>query len=425
MVGRAVAGVGGGRRGGRRMGTADGTLQRRVTWLTYGAVLLVGLNNGWLGPFLPQIARTQGIAIESAGLLLSALYAGFLLAVLVAGGLVERWGGRVALSGALALLAAGLAGLAGLPGLPAILASAAVAGLGHGLLDVAGHVLIADLHPDDRGRLTAALNYLNVAFGVGAFLGPVLAGFALRGGFPYRGVFSLGAAAAVLVGAALAFTPLRHRRATAGTVERTGGVLAHPIVWALGGVLLLYIGVEAGLGAWLATYLRAAGGRTEAAAAWTVSLFWIGLIGGRLLAGRLAGRLATGPLTAGGVALAALALATLAFAPAQPALQAAAVTLIGVGLGPVFPNAIAIGAARFPRQVGPLTAAVIAIGSVGGIVGPWALGRTLVAAGPRAAMGLALGATVLLLGLLWLAGRLSGAPAPRATPQAQPGTGVR
>ena len=82
---------------------------------------------------------------------------------------------------------------------------------------------------------------------------------------------------------------------------------------------------------------------------------------------------------------------------------------MGFGFAPVFPNVIATGAALFPRQVGAVSSAIIALGSVGGIVGPWLVGRALTLAGPRPAMIVVLGMTILMLGLFRLAGLPVGA----------------
>jgi FHS family glucose/mannose:H+ symporter-like MFS transporter len=255
------------------MTAVPAAVQRRITWLAYAAVLLTGLNAGWVGPLLPSIARAQGLALDRAGLLVSAIFAGFCVTVLLGGEVVDRWGGRVALALAAGLIAAGLLGLATLPGLPALLASAFVIGLGTGVSDVSSHVVIAALN---RERVAAALNYLNVSFGVGALVGPVVVGFALRAGLPYGAVFGAGAAAAALVVALLLATPLVHERGAGATARDKATLLARPVLWVLGGVLFLYIAAEAGVGSWLAAYLDIVDNVDEAVASWGVSLFWPG-----------------------------------------------------------------------------------------------------------------------------------------------------
>ena len=95
--------------------------------------------------------------------------------------------------------------------------------------------------------------------------------------------------------------------------------------------------------------------------------------------------------------LAALALIGLILIPEESAVAALMAFLIGLGFGPVFPNMIAVGAARFGSQVGRMTSIVAAAGAVGGIVGPWLMGRTLVLAGPRPMMVVALGTIAAML----------------------------
>jgi fucose permease len=103
-------------------------------------------------------------------------------------------------------------------------------------------------------------------------------------------------------------------------------------------------------------------------------------------------------------ALAAAALGGLIFAPGGPAADTALIVLIGFGFGPVFPNMIAIGAARFPAHLGRMTSAVSAGGSLGGMVVPALMGLALARRGAAFSMEVALAATALMLLLLTIAG---------------------
>jgi FHS family glucose/mannose:H+ symporter-like MFS transporter len=305
----------------------------------------------------------------------------------------------VALTLSTGLLAAGLLGLAGLPGLLGLLAGALVAGLGTGINDVASHVVIVALN--DEERVTAELNYLNVAFSVGALLGPLLVGAALHFGVPYGAVFGGGAALAALTALLVATTRLSHDRPIHAEASPARALLGRPALWVLGASLGLYVGAEVALGTWVPSYLHRVDGLSESVAAWGVSLFWIGLALGRLASGRLAARVATRPLTLGAMALSLVALAVLTPTPAGAALHAALVFATGLGFGPVFPNAIATGAALFPRHVGAMTSHVITLGSLGGIALPWLMGRLLVRAGPQPAMLLVCAAAAGMLLLYW------------------------
>ena len=74
-------------------------------------------------------------------------------------------------------------------------------------------------------------------------------------------------------------------------------LLARPIIWALGGMLFLYVGGEMGIGAWLFLYLRSAAGLGATIASSGVSFYWLGLIAGRITGGRLAHRIAVREFT--------------------------------------------------------------------------------------------------------------------------------
>jgi fucose permease len=369
------------------------TNERRLTGLAYACLLIFGLHAGWIGPFLPEISGVVQVSIDRAGLIVSAASAGYFMALIVAGALSHRWSAQKILVVAMALFAAGLFGLALAAGLPALLGAGVLIGLGNGSIDVAANALIVDLN---RDRLAAALNYLHVLFGVGALMGPIIAGVALARVISYSWVFCAGAAASSLVAIALAITPAIQVRVPATPGDGFLTILARPLIWVIGGVLFLYIGGEMGIGAWLFLYLRAAAALGATVASWGVSLYWLGLIVGRIVGGRLAHRIAPREFTMLAAALSAAALIGLIAAPMWHVLAAAMVFLIGFGYGPIFPNMIAVGAARFPSQVGRMSSIVIAGGALGGVFVPWIMGRAMAVATPRLSMEFALGVTALM-----------------------------
>jgi fucose permease len=367
--------------------------ERRLTWLAYACIFVEGINAGWIGPFLPEISQLVHVSIDSAGLIVSATAAGYLAALLAAGETAHRWSAQKTLTASMLLVSVGLFGLSIAPALAGLLCAAFVAGLGYGAVDVASNAMVVDLN---RDRLAAALNYLHVMFGVGALLGPLIAGFALASHLHYSIMFGAGAAFSASIVFLLATTPTVETRIV---VERGDGflpMLTRPLIWVLGAILFLYVGAETGIGAWLFLYLRTSGALSESLASWGVSLYWAGLILGRLIGGRLARHLAAREFTMLASALSAAALVVLIAAPTTRILAAPMIVLIGFGYGPIFPNMIAVGAARFPSQVGRMTSIVVAGGALGGIFVPWIMGHAIVVASPRAAMEFALGITAMM-----------------------------
>ena len=276
--------------------------ERRLTALAYICLLMVGINGGWTGPFIPEISRTLRVPIDHAGLIISASAFGYFVALIAAGAVSHRWSAHHLLIVSMVLFALGLFGLALAPILPVLLLGGMTIGLGNGAIDVAANAVIVDLN---RDRLASALNYLHVLFGVGALMGPIIVAFALARVIPYWWVFGAGAIGSALVGISLARTPAIEVRVPA---ESGGGfmtLLARPIIWALFGVLFLYVGGEAGVGAWLFLYLRTAGALGPAIASSGVSVYWLGLIAGRIMGGRIAHRIAAREMTILGSAISA------------------------------------------------------------------------------------------------------------------------
>ncbi len=367
-----------------------------ITRLAYSCLLMVGIHSGWIGPFLPQISHAAHLPIERAGLIVSAAAAGYFISVLIAGEINQRLSAQKILVGAMAFFTAGLTGLAVAPGLAGLLCAGFLIGLANGGIDIGANALFAELN---RERLASALNYLHVLFGVGALLGPLIVSVAFASRLPYWWVFGAGALVCAAIAFRLGVTPAIEVRTAPAPGDGFIPMLSRPLIWAISGVMFLYVGAEIGIGAWLFLYLRTAGALSPLLASSGVSLYWLGLVCGRAFGGRLGHRIALPQFTMLASALSAAALVILIAAPTAGGLAASAVFLIGFGYGPVFPNMIAVGAARFPAEVGRMTSIVVAGGALGGIVAPWIMGHAIADVSARASMEVALAATLAMAAL--------------------------
>lgn len=377
-----------------RLLSREGTITR----LAYSCLLMVGINSGWIGPFLPQISHTGHLPIERAGLIVSASAAGYFISLLIAGEINQRLSAQKILVGAMVFFTAGLTGLAVAGGLAELLCAGFLIGLANGGIDIGANALIVELN---RERLASALNYLHVLFGVGALLGPLIVSAAFASHVPYWWVFGGGALMCAAIAFRLGVTPAIEVRTSLTPGNGSGfiAMLSRPLIWAISAVMFLYVGAEIGIGTWLFLYLRTAGALGPLLASSGVSLYWLGLVCGRVFGGRLGHRIALPQFTMLASALSAAALVILIAAPMAGGLAASAVFLIGFGYGPVFPNMIAVGAARFPAEVGRMTSIVVAGGALGGIVGPWIMGHAIADVSARASMEVALAATIAMAAL--------------------------
>lgn len=352
-----------------------------------------------IGPALPDLAANTGSGLAAVGGVITALFVGSLFSLLIAGPLNDRIGQRPVLLVGVALLALGTFGIAASHWLPLMLLCALVAGLGHGAIDVSTNVLVAEVF---AARSAAALNLLNVFFGLGAVAGPALASLTLLvwgSALP-----ALWAAAGLMLLLAplipwLADVP--RAAAVAGAARRTthASPLRSPLLWALGVLVLIYVGIESGVSGWTTIYLTRTTALDVATAALVTSGFWLALTGGRLVGAIIGARMTPNTLLlimlvgglAGGVLLAA--------STGHTSLTIAAVLLLGFCLGPIFPTALAITTASFRQAPGTAASVVVALGSLGGSLLPWLQGVLLERVSPAASVLLVAAGTLAMLGL--------------------------
>ncbi len=178
--------------------------ERAITRLAYSCMLMVGINSGWTGPFIPEIARTLGVPIERAGLMVSAGAAGGFISVLIAGEIHQQLSAQKILVGAMAFSRRDWPGSQSLLALRYCSCANFLIGLANGGIDIGANAIIVELN---RERLASALNYLHVLFGVGALLGPLIVSAAFAGHVDYWWVFGGGAMACAAIAMGLRLTP--------------------------------------------------------------------------------------------------------------------------------------------------------------------------------------------------------------------------
>ncbi len=344
----------------------------------------LGMLNSAVGPNLPEMAARNASNLATLGAIFTALFLGGLLSQLAAGSLNDRFGERPMLLAGLALPALGNVGLATSHWLPLTLASALASGLGSGIIIVSAHVLIADVFAE---RSVATLNLLNVFYGVGAIVGPAFAGIGLRiwGTAQPPLWFGIGLYLLLVPFVALLRIPLRSPHASRIT-HHAPSIYYSPLLWALGALLLVYVGTEVGVGGWAITYVDRTTALGSEVGAIITSGFWLALTSGRILGALLGTRLGSMTLllvsAVGGLAGGLL----LASSTGNAAVTIAAMLLLGLCFGPVFPTIMAITNGSFRSAPGRATSVVASLGSAGGMVLPWLQGVLLVQVSPSASV---------------------------------------
>ena len=367
-------------------------------FLLFGAVLvLVGGNLG-------EIRASLGLDLARSGLLVSSVMIGLGIGVLGGGPLVDRFPRRP-----LFFVAAGSAGLS----LAAVSPSLGywtlffllvLAGAGGGLFETILNAVAVERYGERSVRM---LSFLHAGASVGAMLTP-LAIVAWTGwatdphwsdSFRATGFAHLGLAALALA------TPLGEP--ILGEETREPGETARVLT---PGLLLLcaaafaYVGVESALTGLAIPYAEEALDLSADRGRGAISVFWLGLLAGRLLFALRAGTLtdARAATAMGGIAGATLAVGV---AFAWSALE---VLLAGVGLalGGCFPLLVALAGQRTPQAPATGVAVVAGVGSAGGFVVPWLTGSVGDSAGVAAAFASLAAWSALIAGAALLAERV-------------------
>ena len=181
-----------------------------------------------------------------------------------------------------------------------------------------------------------------------------------------------------------------------------GRLLRDPVLLTFGAALFLESGMELTVGGWTTSFFTQELHSTDRAALACLSLYWSGMMLGRMAMGRALRifapmRLLRTCLTVG------FAGALLFLASHHPVLAAVGVFLIGLGFSATFPTVLGIVGDRYASLSGTAFGIVMVMALAGGTTLPFVAGVSSAALGLRAALMIVPIALVLLVTVLTLA----------------------
>lgn len=341
---------------------------RRAIVLSSASFAVFGICLTLPGALLPILVDHFDIRLVEAGTVLAAQPGAYLVAVLLAGRLLDRLGVAIALAASLATMAIGIIGFGLAPSW--LLAGVAlfVCGLGLGVMEVGVNTVLIDVGGERR---TNVLNFAHLFFGVGSFAGPLLATHAVARGYSWRWPYVAAGLLTMIVGCAW----LAVRGPAFATTQTTANVdvprrIDRGLVALLATILAVYVGVETGVGSWLTKYETTVRGVSIADAGNVLALYWLGLTALRLVLTFVAHRVRDEHLI---VVMSIVAASALAIALLVGSSRGATIafTVAGMGLSGIFPAVISVGGRTHPQAVTHVTSILIAGAGTGGIVIPW------------------------------------------------------
>ncbi len=344
--------------------------RRLVAIICFAAFIILGVASAILGPTLSDLSASVALSLESAGILRAARQIGAFIAIFGGGLLLDRRDTRLILVPAMLLMAAGLVGIAATGSLGFVLGASLLLGAGTGFLDVGSNFAIGALFTSSASSVLSALHSF---YGLGLFIGPLVAEWALVRQGDWRGAYIVPGAVAVLLALLFLTQPIRKPdvspQPAARTTAKTNGIQWLPLL-PLIVLIFAYNGAGTGIQDWISTHMELVGHTSVETAARAAALYGLALTTGRVVSVFALRKLGNTRVLAAAISLATIGAALIVFGGSAVDLIMVGVAMVGVGFGPIFPTVVAIGGQQQPEARGAVTSILVGMASIGGIVIP-------------------------------------------------------
>jgi fucose permease len=323
------------------------------------AAVLTFLVYGCTAPMLGTLLPSYQLTGDQSGVLGSANALGMVVSSLTAGPVVDIRGQRVALVTGWALVSLALFAAPNAGGYAGLLAVFFVLGLGGGTVVTGANALASDV---DEKRRATMLNFLNLFFGVGGIVTPLVSGW-----LPGNTLCYLVATLAALTLLINLFTKMPAPSGkSAFKLSEAVALLGRPVLMLLSLSLFLYVACEVGIWNWLRSYLVSpAIGLDEKTASKVVGLgFALGMLVGRIVFATILIKIPAQTVTLIASFLMAVTTYVMLHTVAHT-MVAAVVFCAGMAMAPMFPTTLAMIGDAFPRGTASAMGIAITCGWLG------------------------------------------------------------
>ena len=350
----------------------------RLTWIAYLMLAWFAYLQAAPGLVIVHLRDELDLSYSAGGLHVAAFAAGSMVAGLISARVERALGRHTLFWSAAALMGVGVIGLAAGRVVEVTVGSALVMGFGGGLLLATIQAVLADHH---GGRTAVALAEANVAASI-AYVALI-------------GVLSLTAALhvdwriALLI--SLVVPPLtwwsNRRLAIDAPLPSRGAKSRLPgAFWIAAAMLFCLVAAEWCITAWGATFVEDAARVPPDTAVALMAGYFGGVLAGRTLGSRLARRFDSARLLASALVVAAAGFAVL-WPSTGPAQALVGLSLLGVGLGNLFPMGISVTVALAPDRAVSASGRAVGVTAFAVLLAPLTVGTLADATSLTAALG--------------------------------------
>ena len=346
---------------------------RRLFIALFGVFTIFGMSMTIIGAALPKIISSFGWSYFVAGLVLAANAIAYFSFTFVGGYSIKYLGPKRTIVAGLAIAAAGLMFFGASPDPLTNILLAGLMGVGQGFVEITVNWTTLRLDTAKSGR---PMNLMHGAFAVGAIIGPLALAALLGAGYDWVTVYHLMSGVFLALAVLFVVMPMRvpPEAVTAKDGPPAQRLGLHPAYYLSFLALFLYVGVELGVSNWVAEYFVSVFDYPAAQSGLLVSLFWVGVLAGRLGVPLLYHGARQDLVLIGFSLLAAVTIAVLSilgFAAAGPMTQGVAMAMVplaGLGCSIYYPAVITLLGNCFPHA----QSQAIAFAATGGGIGAFA-----------------------------------------------------
>jgi FHS family Na+ dependent glucose MFS transporter 1 len=344
----------------------------RIAAAYYAAYLLLGLMLTSIGPCMKALEAQSDSSKAEVSFLIVVMSLGYIAGSVLAGRLYAHLAGNQILAGALLSMAALTVTVPWLRTLWLLILAFSLIGVALGVMDVGGNTLMVWLYRND---VPPYMNALHLSFGVGALIGPlVMNGFALA---TDNAATTYWLFAGLMV--PVAFWLGRLPSPDSPVVEQAatgirGALRLHALLIALvSAFFFMHMGAELAFAAYITSYADDLF-YSEALARVVNSVFWGGLVVGRLIAIALALRLSPRAMLQLDLLGAAGSIALIALLPHSTVALWVGTVGLGISIASMIPSSINYAGERMPIT-SQVTAVFLVGGSLGSTILPMVVGQ--------------------------------------------------
>jgi len=349
-----------------------------LTAAYYASLALLGLAGAAEGPSLPTLAQHTASPLNRIGLLFVADSLGYLIGSMGGGRLYDKLPGHRLMSIMFLLILAGAVFFPVAPYLWLLLALGFLMGIGKGAVDVGSNTLLQWVHGEG---VSPFMNGLHFAYGLGAFIAPLLLAQIILLTHEIHWVFWILAILIAPMAIWLWFLPgpapqTQDGSATAGAV---------PLVPVLIMILafVLYVGAELGFSNWIYTYAVTLNLANTVTAAYLTSAYWASFTLARLLGIWVSTRLRSRTILFIDFAGCLISLGLIAIARDSAAMLWVGSISLGLATASIFPTLLLLAGEKL-KVTGTITGLFLLGSGVGSMLLPWLIGNAFTSVGPHA-----------------------------------------